>query len=66
MITKEQLKEMRLGAKMTQQELADKMGVTVKVVSKYETGARVAGLITLKRWSNACDRRMEIKFPKRV
>lgn len=45
------LKTLRKGRKLTQQELADKMGVTRCTVSNYETGRRSPHISELKRFA---------------
>lgn len=66
MITKEQLKEMRVSAGMTQQDLATKMKSTQQVVGNYETGVRSAGFNILKKWATACGFTVEINLIKNV
>lgn len=43
------LQQLRKGRKLTQQELADKLGVTRATVSNYEVGRRTPHLQELKR-----------------
>lgn len=45
------LQQLRKGRKLTQQELADKMGVTRATVSNYEVGRRAPHLSELKRFA---------------
>lgn len=45
------LQQLRKGRKLTQQELADKMGVTRATVSNYEVGRRSPHLSELKRFA---------------
>lgn len=45
------LQQLRKGRKLTQQELADKMGVTRATVSNYEVGRRTPHLSELKRFA---------------
>lgn len=45
------LKTLRKGRKYTQQELADKMGITRCTVSNYEVGRRTPHLTELKRFA---------------
>lgn len=45
------LKNLRKGRKLTQQELADKMGVTRATVSNYEVGRRSPHISELKRFA---------------
>lgn len=46
------LKTLRKGRKLTQQELADKMGITRATVSNYEVGRRSPHLSELKRFAD--------------
>lgn len=45
------LQQLRKGRKLTQQELADKMGVTRATISNYEVGRRTPHLSELKRFA---------------
>ena len=45
------LQQLRKGRKLTQQELADKMGVSRATVSNYEVGRRAPHLTELKRFA---------------
>ena len=45
------LQQLRKGRKLTQQELADKMGVTRATISNYEVGRRAPHLSELKRFA---------------
>lgn len=45
------LKTLRKGRKLTQQELADKMGITRATVSNYEVGRRSPHISELKRFA---------------
>ena len=45
------LQQLRKGRKLTQQELADKMGVTRATVSNYEVGRRAPHLSELQRFA---------------
>lgn len=45
------LKILRRGRKLTQQELADKLGVNRATISNYEIGRRTPNLNDLKRFS---------------
>ena len=45
------LKTLRKGRKYTQQELADRMGITRCTVSNYEVGRRTPHLTELKRFA---------------
>lgn len=45
------LQELRKGRKLTQQQLADKMGVTRATISNYEVGRRAPHLSELKRFA---------------
>ncbi len=51
----ERLKEMRLLSKMTQQELADKIGSTLQAISMYERNKRHPDYDTLKLFSSIFD-----------
>lgn len=45
------LKEQRLNAGLTQQQLADLLGLTKESIAYFETGARTPGLCALKKIS---------------
>lgn len=45
------LQQLRTGRKLTQQQLADKMGVTRATISNYEVGRRAPHLSELKRFA---------------
>lgn len=47
----ERLKKTRISAKLTQQQFADEMGISVAALSYYETGKRVPDIIFLKKVS---------------
>ncbi|KAB8139068.1 helix-turn-helix transcriptional regulator [Gracilibacillus oryzae] len=49
------LKEMRLKAKLTQKELAMKMGMDRTTVSKFETGTYTIAAADLFRWVKTTD-----------
>lgn len=46
------LKTLRKGRKLTQQELADKLGVTRATISNYEVGRRSPHISELKRFAD--------------
>lgn len=46
------IKTLRKGKKLTQQELADKMGITRATVSNYEVGRRSPHISELKRFAD--------------
>ena len=45
------MQQLRKGRKLTQQELADKMGVSRATISNYEVGRRAPHLSELKRFA---------------
>ena len=49
----ERIREARKSAKMTQQELADKLGVSYTLISQYERGLRNPKVETLQRIADA-------------
>jgi transcriptional regulator with XRE-family HTH domain len=49
----EKLKAARKAAGLTQVELADKVGVTQRDVSRWETGRREPGVLTVKKMAQA-------------
>lgn len=48
------LRQQRLAAKLTQEELADKTGVTFQMVQKYEKGICRIPADKLVTWCRAC------------
>lgn len=48
----ERLKEMRIKSKLTQKEVADKMGLTRTAISNYENGIREVSIIIFEKLSN--------------
>ena len=55
-----QLRAAREQVGLTQQELADRLGVQQSNVAAVETGKRVIGLPLLRRWASACG--VEVKL----
>ena len=51
----ERLKKTRISAKLTQQQFANEMGISVAALSYYETGKRVPDIIFLKKVSEYID-----------
>lgn len=49
-----ELRELRLGAGFTQQELADMLMVDRKYISRVETGAQVPDAIMWLTWIHTC------------
>lgn len=47
----EKMKEMRLAKGLTQEEVAEKLGISQEVVSQYETGKRSIKLDLAKRFA---------------
>ena len=45
------LKEQRLNAGLTQQELANLLGLSKETIAYFETGARTPGLCAIKKFS---------------
>jgi transcriptional regulator with XRE-family HTH domain len=59
--------EARTRAKLTQAELADKMGTSQSTVARLESGKAAPSLSTLRRIAKATGTRLEISFePKRL
>lgn len=55
----EKLKEVRTEAKLTQAELAEKLGVTQRDISRWETGKRVPSALMVKKMAQVLDCRMD-------
>jgi DNA-binding XRE family transcriptional regulator len=49
-------------AKMTQQELADKLGITQQAVARAERWSSNPTFDLIRRWARACNRRLEIRI----
>lgn len=54
--------EARTRAKLTQAELADKMGTSQSTIARLESGKAAPSLSTLRRLANATGTRLEIAF----
>lgn len=54
--------EARTKARLTQAEVARKMGTTQSVVARIESGQNPPNLKTLERYANAVGRRIEVKL----
>ena len=59
------LKELRIKRGMTQQQLADKVGVTRQRVAAFETGARGAGGMSLDVAIRFCDA-LRVSNPRKL
>jgi uncharacterized protein len=59
----EAIRQARLGANLSQVELAAHAGTSQSALARYETGAALPTLPTLERLLAACGRRLEIKTP---
>lgn len=59
------LKELRLKRGMTQQQLADKIGVTRQRVAAFETGARKTGGMSLDVAVRICDV-LKVRNPRKL
>lgn len=66
MITKEQLKEMRVSAGMTQQDLANKVEMSRPNISDYERGAYPVGWNVAEKWADACGFKIVISILKKI
>ncbi len=53
------IKKARILAKLTQKQLAEKIGVSVKTISAYETGRAIPPLPTLLQIAETTDTRLE-------
>lgn len=54
--------EVRTRARLTQQELADRMGVPVSAIVRLENGTASPGLSLLRRVAKATGTRLELSF----
>jgi DNA-binding XRE family transcriptional regulator len=52
----------RVAAKLTQQELAQRMGTTQSAISRLEAGATTPSMTTLRRLAKATGTRVRITF----
>lgn len=52
----------RLKAKLTQQEVAERMGTTQSAVARLESGAKLPALRTIERYAHALGKHIELKF----
>jgi transcriptional regulator with XRE-family HTH domain len=57
------LRELRLGAGLTQAKLAERLGCTQRKVTNVERGTRRPSLELLESWAAACGRRYVFDFP---
>lgn len=56
--------EARLQAKLSQEQVAARMGTTQSVVARIESGQPLPSLRTIMRYAAAVGRKLEISFPK--
>lgn len=59
----EAIRQARLGANLSQVDLAARAGTSQSALARYETGAALPTLPTLERLLAACGRRLEIETP---
>jgi transcriptional regulator with XRE-family HTH domain len=59
----QRLYELRTQAGLTQQELAEKVGVTPSAISKIENGRQFPQLENLEAWVEACGHKLALMFP---
>jgi predicted nucleotidyltransferase/DNA-binding XRE family transcriptional regulator len=59
----ETIRQARLGANLSQVDLAGQAGTSQSALARYETGAALPTLPTLERLLAACGRRLEIQTP---
>ncbi len=52
----------RLKVKMTQKDIAEKMGTTQSVIARLESGAQLPTIKTIQRYANALGKYPEIRF----
>ena len=57
------VRQARLGAKLSQVDLAERAGTSQPALARYETGVALPTLPTLERLLAACGRRLEILTP---
>jgi len=57
------IRQARLGANLSQVDLAARAGTSQSALARYETGAALPTLPTLERLLAACGRRLEIQTP---
>jgi transcriptional regulator with XRE-family HTH domain len=57
-----QLKNLRLSANLTEEEMGVYIGYNAKVVSAIEAGNRPVGLKTIIKWSEAVKKEISISF----
>jgi DNA-binding XRE family transcriptional regulator len=56
--------EARLQARLSQEQVANRMGTTQSVVARIESGRPLPSLRTLMRYATAVGRKLEIALPK--
>lgn len=56
--------EVRLQARLSQEQVAIRMGTTQSVVARIESGRPLPSLRTLMRYATAVGRKLEISLPK--
>lgn len=52
----------RVGAEMTQAELAASMGTSQSAIASWESGARIPGVETLERLAVACGKKLHVSI----
>lgn len=50
-----ELRALRIGAKLSQTELASRLGVHQGIVSRCESGSRRVDVLELDQWASACN-----------
>ena len=58
--------EVRLQERLSQQQVANRMGTTQSVVARIESGRPLPSLRTLMRYATAVGRTLDISLPKAV
>lgn len=58
----EKLVKERLKAKLTQHEVAKKMGTTQSAIARLESGSKLPTIKTIERYANALGKYPEIRF----
>lgn len=58
----EKMIEARLKAKLTQVQVAEKMGTTQSVVARLESGTKLPALRTIARYAKALGKHIELNF----